>query len=207
MSRLVIFIILIAFALPSTAGKLFKWVDEEGKVHYGDSVPAKYRDKERQELNQQGIQVKVYKSAEERRLEAEQAKLDLVRKKAEAERNRKDRFLLTYQSVQQIERNHQKRINAVDGDIRFINLKIKGYLKKVADIHKRAANLEIEGQIPKGLQAQIDGYKQKIAIAKNEIVKKNVLRKEIETERDRDVSRYKELKNINQKDIAGTETP
>lgn len=199
MTRIVVLLILgILLVSPAVAGKLYKWKDENGRIHYGDSIPEKYRDNARQELNEQGIQVKYHKSAEQRKKDAEKAKLDLVRKKAEAEKLRKDRFLLTYQSVEQIERNHQKRINAIDGDIRFIQLKIKGYLKKVADVHKRAANMEIEGQIPKGLQNQIDTYKDKIAVAKNEIGKKEKQKEEIIAERNADVTRYKELKGLSE---------
>src|SRR4029450_7034053 len=35
----------------ATTGKLYKWVDENGIVHYGDHVPAEYSKSERQVVN------------------------------------------------------------------------------------------------------------------------------------------------------------
>ena len=47
----------------SVQAKLYKWVDENGQVHYGDKVPPKYLKGERQELNEQGALVKQYDRA------------------------------------------------------------------------------------------------------------------------------------------------
>jgi hypothetical protein len=35
----------------------YKWVDENGVTHYGDSVPAQYAKKESSVLNKQGMEV------------------------------------------------------------------------------------------------------------------------------------------------------
>ena len=52
-------VICISFfmGMPAQA-KLYKWKDENGQIHYGDKIPAKYADKERKELNEQGTVVK-----------------------------------------------------------------------------------------------------------------------------------------------------
>ena len=34
--------------------KLYRWVDENGVVHYGDSIPARYAELERQVVNEHG---------------------------------------------------------------------------------------------------------------------------------------------------------
>jgi hypothetical protein len=39
--------------------KLYRWVDREGIVHYGDTIPAEYADIERQVINDHGITVDV----------------------------------------------------------------------------------------------------------------------------------------------------
>lgn len=38
-------LLLLCLAPLAWAGELHKWVDEHGKVHYGDKVPERYRDK------------------------------------------------------------------------------------------------------------------------------------------------------------------
>ena len=35
----------------------FKWVDDEGVIHYGDRIPPEYADKPKQRLNDQGVAV------------------------------------------------------------------------------------------------------------------------------------------------------
>ena len=42
---------------PSTAAKTYKWVDENGITHYGDTVPQEYSQREQQVLNSQGVEV------------------------------------------------------------------------------------------------------------------------------------------------------
>ena len=37
--------------------KLYRWVDKNGQVHYGDSVPAEYAEQDREVLNRQGVPV------------------------------------------------------------------------------------------------------------------------------------------------------
>ena len=50
------------------AGQLFRWVDENGKVHYGDRIPPQYAEGRREKLNEQGVVVDVQ---ERERTEAE----------------------------------------------------------------------------------------------------------------------------------------
>ncbi|HWM28270.1 MAG TPA: DUF4124 domain-containing protein, partial [Woeseiaceae bacterium] len=53
------------FALPQGAlaqaeeQKLYRWVDREGVVHYGDSVPAEYAEVDKQVVNQHGVTLDV----------------------------------------------------------------------------------------------------------------------------------------------------
>ena len=37
--------------------EVYKWVDENGLVHYGDHIPAKYAEQSKEILNDQGIRV------------------------------------------------------------------------------------------------------------------------------------------------------
>src|SRR6202050_173422 len=40
-----------------TPGQTYRWTDDKGVVHYGDSVPSEYSGKERSVLNGQGVEV------------------------------------------------------------------------------------------------------------------------------------------------------
>src|SRR3989338_6186886 len=47
----------MSFSLPAAA-KLYKWVDEQGTTHYGETVPPEYANKNRDEINKAGRVVK-----------------------------------------------------------------------------------------------------------------------------------------------------
>ena len=72
----------------SAQAKMYKWVDENGQMHFGDRIPPEYVVKEHDELNEHGIKTKHREAAktpeqkaEERRLEREQKKKALADKK------------------------------------------------------------------------------------------------------------------------------
>jgi hypothetical protein len=89
----------------------YKWVDEKGVVHYGDSVPPQYSQRESTILNQQGVQVgrrEAQKTAEQL-AEEDRAQQELLRQKQH------DNFLLmTYTSVADIERLRDERLATLD---------------------------------------------------------------------------------------------
>ena len=47
----------------SVQAKMYKWVDEDGQMHFGDKIPAKYLAKEHEELNEHGLKAR-HKAAE-----------------------------------------------------------------------------------------------------------------------------------------------
>ena len=60
----------------------FKWVDDEGVIHYGDSIPPEYADKPKQRLNDQGVaveQLEGKKTAEQLAAEKKAAELEMQR--------------------------------------------------------------------------------------------------------------------------------
>ena len=78
------------------AAKLYKWVDDNGVTHYGETIPPEYADKDREELNKYG---RVIKSEEvmtpERRREKEQEEeKQREAEKAALEQQRHDRTLI-----------------------------------------------------------------------------------------------------------------
>lgn len=89
----------------------YKWVDEKGVVHYGDTVPPQYSQRESTILNQQGVQVgrrEAQKTPEQIAAE-ERAQQEALRQKQH------DNFLLmTYTSVADIERLRDERLATLD---------------------------------------------------------------------------------------------
>ena len=58
------------------AGQMYKWVDENGVTHYGQTIPPEYRDQAAEEMNRRGMTVRRIEPAgtpEERRAAGREA--------------------------------------------------------------------------------------------------------------------------------------
>jgi Domain of unknown function (DUF4124) len=105
----------VAYAAPqsgssksSTPGKTtYRWVDDQGVVHYGDQIPAQYAGKEREVMNPQGVpvgHVEGQKSPDELAQEARE-------RAAVIKQKQHDTFLVTtYTSVKDIEALRDARL-------------------------------------------------------------------------------------------------
>src|SRR3984885_12551480 len=117
---------------PASNGRVvYKWVDEQGVIHYGDHIPPEYAAQEQHLINYQGVEIS--------RLEAQKSPEALAaedQKKAEAEqsRNRDRNLLTTYASVQEIERLRDQRVTLLTDQIKvtsqFLEI-LNGKLKKL----------------------------------------------------------------------------
>lgn len=112
----------------------FKWVDEKGVTHYGDSIPPEYKDRGNVELSKRGIPVKKTApapTAEQRQaLEEEERKQKEAQHKA-AEQKRKDIALMnTYTSEQEIDVTRNR-------NIRQVEIRIKSAQERIADLQAR----------------------------------------------------------------------
>src|SRR3990167_7391429 len=88
------FIAGIAFSFP-VAAKMYKWVDDKGTTHYGETIPPEYPNKDRSELGKsgRGIQKRGVPPPEERRA-SEQADIKKrADEKAALEQKRRDKAL------------------------------------------------------------------------------------------------------------------
>jgi hypothetical protein len=95
-------------ASPTGSGKAtYRWVDDQGVVHYGDQIPPEYAGKDREIMNPQGVPVghlDGQKSAEQVAAEA-RARTAIIKQKQH------DTFLVTtYTSVKDIEALRDQRL-------------------------------------------------------------------------------------------------
>ena len=120
----VAFVLFGAFGVTASHAQLYKWVDENGKIQYTDTIPPASTDRARKELRADGT-VKTSTdraaTAEERRLAALKAVEDAKIKAVQDERDRKDKALLnTYTSLADYDRVRDRALAAVANDIRTL---------------------------------------------------------------------------------------
>jgi len=86
----------------------YRWVDEQGVVHYGDSIPPQYAEKAHELLNKQGVEV----GHTDAQMTPEQLAI-AAREQAEVlKRQQHDSFLVTtYTSVKDIEALRDTRLD------------------------------------------------------------------------------------------------
>lgn len=142
--RALIAIFLIFAASPSLA-TTYRWVDAEGKVHYGDVMPTKQSGRGHQELDKQGRVVKdtprTLLTPEERRRQAEETVAREEHSRRVGEQQRRDHALLsTYTDENEI-------------------------------TLARDRALELENLALKGLQSRLDSSAAKLAFANGQLAR------------------------------------
>ena len=114
-----------------TGHTLYKWVDSDGVIHYGDQIPPEYAGKEQHVINSQGVEInriEAQKSPEQQAAE-DQKKID-----AQQSQNRDRNLLSAYASVQEIERLRDQRVALLSDQIKVTSQfleSLNGKLKKL----------------------------------------------------------------------------
>lgn len=124
------------------AENVYKWIDDDGVTHYGDSIPPNYATRQHSILNEQGVEIKVVGGA----LSSE----DLQQLKAQAEAAEKareedaaavirDRVLLsTYLSVDEIVALRDRRVELVQAQIQVTKLYLNNLRSKLEGLEQEA---------------------------------------------------------------------
>lgn len=185
-------------AVPAQAAKLYKWVDENGNVHYSDKVPPEQAKQAREELNEQGVTVQQV----ERALTAEELAARKAEEKAAAEaaaelaaQRERDRTLLdSYASEDDITRSYQQRVDLLDQTIEARKVEIGLREKNLADLVARAADTERSGRaVPEVLQTMIRDERTEIERQRADIVRREGERVQADKDYKADLARYREV--------------
>ena len=96
----------------SKQGIAYRWVDEQGVVHYGDHIPPQYSSKDRAILNNQGVEVGHLDAQKT----PEQTATAAREREAQMKLRQHDAFLITtYTSVKDIEALRDVRLDQLRG--------------------------------------------------------------------------------------------
>lgn len=182
--------------------KLYRWVDKNGQVHYGDSVPAEYAEQDRDVLNRQGVAV----GREEGTITPEEAAAKAAEDKAardEQKRKLRDRVLLqTYQSVKELEVLRDNRLELVDAQLTIQEQSLSNLRAQRAQIERQAGryapiNTAADAAaLPDELAADIERSASDIVTQEANLLKRREERESIRLNFEADIKRYEELRAI-----------
>ena len=128
-----------AVAQTKGTASVYKWTDEKGVVHYGDSVPSQYSQAERSVLNSQGVEVGHVESTGNNAVTAERERGAA----SQRQREQHDQFLLsTYLSTRDIEQLRDERLGQVDGQIRASVAYIDSLSSRLTELEDRATHFK-----------------------------------------------------------------
>jgi len=119
----------------SQKGIAYRWVDEQGVVHYGDHIPPQYATQDRTILNSQGVEVghvDAQKSAEVQAAEARERAVQMKQRQHDA-------FLVsTYTSEKDIESLRDVRLDQLAGQRAAAEQYVESLRVRLASLQSRA---------------------------------------------------------------------
>ena len=182
----------------STAPKqTYKWVDEQGVTHYGDSVPSQYSQREHTVLNSQGVEVQK-RIAEMSPKEAAEYQ---ARQREEARRKQHDMFLITtYPSVAEIETIRDSRLDQINAQITAAEAYIASLTTRVDGLKQRALSFAPYNtragarRMPDDLAEEMVRAMSELRTQNSALTAKRTEFKAVQDQFDTDISRYKELR-------------
>ena len=182
----------------SQSGKpLYKWVDEHGVVHYGDSVPSQYSQREQRVLNSQGLEVQKRQAEMSPKDAAEYA----AKQKEESRRKQHDMFLIsTYPSVKEIENVRDVRLDQINGQITAAEAYISSLTTRVEGLKQRALNFAPYNtkpgarRMPDDLAEEMVRAMSELRTQNSQLATKRAEHQNVVAQFDRDIKRFKELR-------------
>jgi len=128
----------VCIAAAPAGGPVYKWTDEKGVVHYGDSVPSQYAQDERSLLNSQGVEVGHVAGNNAAGASQREHAEELARQKAQH-----DQFLLsTYLSTKDIEQLRDERLSQIDGQLRASSAYIDSLATRMLELVDRTSHFK-----------------------------------------------------------------
>ncbi|MEW7977102.1 MAG: DUF4124 domain-containing protein [Candidatus Sedimenticola endophacoides] len=208
---------LILCAAPdhSEASKLYRWVDDEGTVHYTDQVPPEQSRRARTQLNERGMEVVHTEKARTPEQILQEQELQRLRAKQErlrAEQRAKDQVLLrTFRTEEDIRHALEGKLTAVDVMIQITRSNIRRAKVKLSEMQGDAATLERQGRpVSPQLQGNIETTREQIQEGYDTILGLEQQKSAISAKFTADQERFRILKNLKhetQQGMAGAGRP
>lgn len=182
------------------APQVYRWVDEDGVVHFGDQVPAQYAATDRQVLNQYGVPVKTQQgsvSADEQAAAAQAA----AARDAQAAATRRDEVLLsTYLSVEEIEALRDRRTELMTGQIALTENYLGSLHQKLATLKEEASAFKPYSKDPAAepidakLAQELANTLDSIALYEKTLDDTRARKARMVADFDADIARFRELR-------------
>ena len=186
---------------------MYRWVDENGTVHFGDSIPPQYSKTDRQVLNTHGITVKTLPrertSEEIEELARAEVMATAKRHRADEMMQRDNVLLSTYLSIDEIAALRNRRKELLDGQILVTEIYLGNLREKLASLQEDASRFQpynsdpnappIHNRLAKALSNTLNS----ILVYEKTLNDTRLQQGEIVAKFDNDIDRFRMLKGLN----------
>ena len=182
--------------------RVYKWVDEEGQVHFGDSIPPQYSDLPKQVLNEHAVKVddiEGRKTDEQRAAERAAAEIAMQR---ELQARADQALLSTYLSVDEIVMHRDRRIELFQAQSRVTELYLRNLERRLTKLKRDAAKYRPYSEDPDAplidpdLVADINETQDTIARHQQNLLKFQEDERLMVARFEGDIDRFKRLKGV-----------
>ncbi|HTT05482.1 MAG TPA: DUF4124 domain-containing protein [Steroidobacteraceae bacterium] len=176
--------------------RVYKWTDEQGIVHYGDSVPPQFSQDARDVLNGEGVKIGHVAG----RVSAAQLSADTQAAQEAAERAQHDKFLLTtYASTNEIEQLRDERLDQIDGQIKASASYIDSLTLRLAALEERAQHFAPYSsspnaqRMPDDLAEELVNTSNEARLQRSALEAKRQAQTDMRVQFEADIARFREL--------------
>ncbi len=195
--------IAVSAAASGRQGTVYRWVDDDGIVHFDDSVPPEYTELDKDILTDEGIKVgsiRGRKSPEELEAERKAAELQLQRDLQQ----RADKALLsTYLTVEEIRMHRDRRVELFQAQSRVTELFLSNLEGRLLKLQREASRYlpyssdPDARQVDPNLVTEISDTKATIVRHEGNLEKFQTDEQQIVARFQGDINRFKVLRGIN----------
>ena len=182
--------------------RMYRWVDKDGNIHYGDSIPAEYAEVDKQVVNEHGVTIDVMRGKKSEAEIAEEKRQETLRAQQEMQRRQDRALLATYLSVDEIMMHRDRRVELFQAQARVTELYLRNLQKRMASLQAEASRYRPYSEDPDaemispGLAADMATTKEAIARHEQNLQRFQDDEESIVARFDGDIGRFKALKGL-----------
>lgn len=188
----------MAASTDSKGPVVYRWVDEQGVVHYGDRVPPQYAQQEASVLNRSGVEVgRVSAEKSSKEVEATTREQEELRKQKQHD----DFLLATYTSVADIEQLRDERLQQLKGQRVAAEQYIAGLHERLLGLQGRAilfkpyATSSQARRLPDDVAEQLVRTLNEIRAQRTALAVRDQQESAVRAQFQADIDRYRELRS------------
>lgn len=178
----------------SAEAKLYKWVDDQGTTHYGETIPPEYANRDTKQLDKGRVTDRDEKFDPSAKGPAKQ----IVEDKATIEARRRDEALLsTYSNEKEIDLSRDRNLLQVEARVNSYTTMVKSAQISLDELHKESDSIAKKGRnIPASLTEDIAEAQALVAKRQKELAASQKEMAAVKARYEADKQRYRQLKGM-----------